>query len=177
MSRLQLNDWLEGICILAIVASLIFVGLQMRQAQDIALGEAFLSLMSSRIELGNSIKDDVDIWMKGAAGEELLNEESAVFAVLVNQVNDFKFYTYAQRVQLNGREASEYIIHDFALILYHNSGALPVWRARSNDIVKGRELLNPESNVPSRWSEGVEEAIAVLESKGIPIGNGSPIKW
>ncbi len=44
MTKENWKDWLEGIGIVAIVASLIFVGLQMRQAQKIAAGEFYLYL-------------------------------------------------------------------------------------------------------------------------------------
>ncbi len=41
MSSTRLNDWLQIVAMFALVGSLIFVGLQMRQAQEIALSQAY----------------------------------------------------------------------------------------------------------------------------------------
>ena len=37
MNKVELNDWLQILGMLGVIASLIFVGLQMRQSQQIAL--------------------------------------------------------------------------------------------------------------------------------------------
>ena len=41
MDSAKLNDWMQVIGIFAVVASLIFVGLQMKQSQEIALAEQY----------------------------------------------------------------------------------------------------------------------------------------
>ncbi len=41
MDRTKLKDWLEVVGIFALVASIVFVGLQMKQAQDIAIAEQY----------------------------------------------------------------------------------------------------------------------------------------
>ena len=66
----------------AIVGSLIFVGLQIRQEQVIALSELNLSLLASQIELNNSISDNADIWVRGNAGEELSQAERIIYESL-----------------------------------------------------------------------------------------------
>jgi len=43
MDSAKLNDWMQVVGIFALVASLIFVGLQMRQAHRIALAETYLT--------------------------------------------------------------------------------------------------------------------------------------
>ena len=68
----------EVVGIAAIVASLIFVGLQLRQSQDIALSELGASRHASRIELNNAISDHADIWARGNAGDELDHADSVV---------------------------------------------------------------------------------------------------
>ena len=49
----------------AIVGSLTFVGLQIRQEQVIALSEINLSALSSSIEINNSINDNIDARQRG----------------------------------------------------------------------------------------------------------------
>ena len=55
----KLNDWMQVVGIFALVASLVFVGLQMKQSQDIAVAEQYhnraetvLSLIQTQMEIG-----------------------------------------------------------------------------------------------------------------------------
>ena len=41
MDSAKLNDWMQVVGIFAVVASLLFVGLQMRQAQEISMAQAY----------------------------------------------------------------------------------------------------------------------------------------
>ncbi len=68
------KDVLELIGIAAIVASLIFVGLQLKQSQDIALSA---SILASRVETNSSISDHSDVWAKGNSGADLDGGETA----------------------------------------------------------------------------------------------------
>jgi hypothetical protein len=43
MNPIKLKDWIEVVGIFALVGSLVFVGLQMKQAQDIAIAEQYQS--------------------------------------------------------------------------------------------------------------------------------------
>jgi hypothetical protein len=51
MDSAKLNDWMQVIGIFALVASLIFVGLQMKQTQEIALSDAYQSRAAIVIEM------------------------------------------------------------------------------------------------------------------------------
>ena len=44
MDRSKVHDWLEVVGMFGVIASLVFVGLQMKQTQEIALGEAYQAL-------------------------------------------------------------------------------------------------------------------------------------
>jgi len=46
----KLNDWMQVIGIFAVVASLIFVGLQMRQAQEISMSDAYQVRAAATVE-------------------------------------------------------------------------------------------------------------------------------
>ena len=50
MDSAKLNDWMQVVGIFAVVASLIFVGLQMKQAQDIAVAAQYQERTASSIE-------------------------------------------------------------------------------------------------------------------------------
>jgi hypothetical protein len=46
----KLNDWMQVVGIFAVVASLIFVGLQMRQAQEISMSDAYQVRAAATVE-------------------------------------------------------------------------------------------------------------------------------
>ena len=50
MNSTKLNDWMQVVGIFAVVASLIFVGLQMRQTQKISLSQAYQSRTAAAAE-------------------------------------------------------------------------------------------------------------------------------
>lgn len=50
MDSSKLNDWMQVIGIFAVVASLIFVGLQMRQAQEISMSDAYQVRAAATVE-------------------------------------------------------------------------------------------------------------------------------
>ena len=177
MRKTQWNDWLEGIGIIAIVASLIFVGLQLRQAEKIASAESYASTMSNLIEVGNTVKADVNIWNRGATGEELTGDETAIFAVLVRQINDSAYFGYMQVLELSGEEEARYNAADFAIFLYNNPGAQRVWLAREEYLIKYRDLINPTVDNFSTWKEMVMDDMAILESKGAPNQRTPFIVW
>ena len=59
----------EFVGVIAIVGSLIFVGLQIKQEQEIALAEINLSLLASGIELNIAIGENAEVWAIGNAGK------------------------------------------------------------------------------------------------------------
>ncbi len=80
------KDVLELIGIAAIVASLIFVGLQLKQSQDIALNELSASILASRVETNSSISDHSDVWAKGNSGADLDGGETAGYWQMLHSV-------------------------------------------------------------------------------------------
>ncbi len=62
MDSAKLNDWMQVIGIFALVASLIFVGLQMKQAHEIALADQYQSRSQTTIDfmLVRMESDDVN---------------------------------------------------------------------------------------------------------------------
>jgi predicted permease len=70
MKPLNWKDAIELFGIAAIVASLIFVGLQLQQEQQIAVTETFGDLSQSVVDLNLEIGNHMDIWQRGLNGEE-----------------------------------------------------------------------------------------------------------
>lgn len=80
MDSARLNDWLQVIGIFALVASLIFVGFQIKQSQEIGQGEAAAAVLESTNSFRNIILDNAEIWRSGCMGEELGEVDQTTFA-------------------------------------------------------------------------------------------------
>ena len=86
MNRTNWKEYAELIGIAAIVASLIFVGQQMRLDRRIAIGGAWLQHVESQQSLAELINENSELWIRGLNGEELspvdeLKFDEIVFAV------------------------------------------------------------------------------------------------
>ena len=79
------TDWkttAELIGIAALIASLLFVGMQLRQDREIATAQLFAEYDNTVIEWGGLISDNRDIWVRGLNGAELDESERAAFFTL-----------------------------------------------------------------------------------------------
>ncbi len=98
---MKTRDWKDAaelVGIAAIVASLIFVGLQMKQAQEIGNAERRLSVVANNIELHNAINEYADIWLRGKAGDEMDRSEAVIFENLVITKHEYhQFQSNAAR--------------------------------------------------------------------------------
>ena len=141
---MKFNYWkgiAEVIGGVAIVGSLIFVGLQIKQEQAIAVSEINLSLLASQIELNNSIGDHADIWTRGNAGEALEEPERIIFDSLLENMAFLSRTEWRQYGSFNQTRYMRVAIADFALHLYQNPGARQSWTARDEAAEKNRALL------------------------------------
>ena len=81
MTNRNWKDIAELVGITAIVASLLFVGLQMRQEQAIARYQGHSDFNSTMLEYARVINDNRDVWIRGLSGGELTPEEQVSFEV------------------------------------------------------------------------------------------------
>ena len=78
MDSQKLHDWLQIVGIAAVVASLIFVGMQIKQSDDIALAEVLESVAARAIEERALIAENAETWRKACLGEQLTEDERLV---------------------------------------------------------------------------------------------------
>ena len=89
MISLKKVDWkgtAELVGLAAIVVSLIFVGLQMRQDQEIAEAQAYNDASAVLIELNQFIHNNKEVWIKGLDGAELSLADELTFHVLCRTI-------------------------------------------------------------------------------------------
>ena len=127
----------------AIVGSLIFVGLQIRQEQVIALSEINLSLLASQIAFNNSISDNADIWLRGNASEELEPAERIIYEGLLENMAYLQRTEWRQYGAFNKDFSTKIPVADFAVHLHQNPGARQTWETREGQIEADRASLIP----------------------------------
>ena len=176
MSTFDRKDIAELVGLTAIVVSLIFVGVQLRQTQDIAIAEGFLSMFELRTEVSNGIRENIEIWREGTAGNELSDNDAAVFAILVNQVNEAAVQAFYHTFNIEGKVAAGLAAEDFAGFLYHNPGARKLWVQREEFLLQNRSLLNT-NNTSEPWTEAVNERLSILDDRQPIVNNKPDVDW
>ena len=94
MKSEKLHDWLQLVGMVAIVASLIFVGLQLRQSEDAAQSDLSQSTIAIGVEFSSLMAEHSDIWIRACSGQELRPEEQLIahsiyFRYLQNNFNSW----------------------------------------------------------------------------------------
>ena len=143
MSAPKWKGTAEFVGVIAIVGSLIFVGLQIKQEQDIALAEINLSLLNSGIELNIAIGESAEVWAKGNAGEELTRAERILYEKLLESVDYLTRTDRRQYLRFDQQWPAQVPIAEFAYFLHRNPGARETWQSRSDRNEKDYASLIP----------------------------------
>ncbi len=134
---MQFRNWkgiAELVGIVAIVASLMFVGFQLQQDRQFAQVESLIANQTTEIELTTLIEADRDIWLRGLRGEELSELDELTFEALSNAV--FRRFADKNRIGYRVGLYGEESIRSYALFLYQHPGL----RRKFDELVSGRAL-------------------------------------
>ena len=163
--RLKLGKWkelFESVGFIAIVASLLFVGIELRQSRAIAIGEGNLANAQIQIERNNAINEYSIIWTRGNSGEPLAEHDAVIFQNLVNNAAIHSFMEYARLNQLDFDEASESVTAQFSVFLFQNPGAREVWNQTEGLLAK--HFATPVAH--AAWKDKVRTNLTKLEQGG-----------
>jgi hypothetical protein len=152
----------EAASAVAILAGLIFVGLQMRQTQAISTAELQQEMISSRISLSEIVVENSDLLAKANAGDELsASEEIALDALVISHWGDAFFgqrrWTAVDHSALNAP------VRAFAIFLHENPGAMRVWNKRQPKMADSRILLGGSSGIQDAFDAQVETYLLKLK--------------
>ena len=159
MKRKNWKDIAELVGTLAIVASLIFVGLQLEQSQNIANADRLTARAANWIELHSLLADHGEVWSRGLAGSELTDSEALVFEHLMRAYGSFYMNSANSAQSLGDGATAAYIARSFAGFLHKNPGARQNW---SDGQAIFRETMNKTRAV--RWDEDESWRSVVAES-------------
>ena len=154
MKSIGWKDGVELVGIVAIVASLIFVGLEMRQARDIALSERAVNILLSDIEARRPIYEFPDIWARGNAGEELNRSEAVIYSALIRDINNFAFQRRYSASLVDDQNPFTAASWDLAGFLYENPGARKEWESLREMFRRHRE-----PHLSGEYRNSFEEAV------------------
>jgi hypothetical protein len=129
MKNSNWKDTAELIGIAAIVASLIFVGLQLRQDQEIAVSQIYADWDDTRIDWARLVNENDDVWIRALRGDELDEREFLRFESVANAWYHMENgrYIRAGRISLASPEG---VARSAAYFLFSNAGLKAWWNAR-----------------------------------------------
>ena len=155
----------ELIGIAAIVASLVFLALQIRQSQDIARFERDYSSLGGRIDQNLSIIANGEIWAKGNSGQELDGTEQEIFSKMVENQHWAAWSGWRSARRLDLPTSEQISTADFAAYLHANPGALKAWREFIGKRESARVILVDDYQ-DNNFVTVIETEVAELERHG-----------
>ena len=160
------RDWkdiAELIGITAIVASLIFVGLQMKQAQEIGNAERRMMRVANEIEVQNAINEHVDIWVTGLSGQELSETETVIFVNLVLTKSSYHQHLSSAAQNLGADYGAQAQVREMAWCLYANPAARAVWVSKQEQTRIANPLLVTARRPSPGFADQVQSALTTLD--------------
>jgi hypothetical protein len=171
---MKAGNWkgiVEVIGIGAIVASLIFVGLQLQQEQKIAIVDTFGTVAEAGMNLSMQVGENLEIWQKALDGHEVTTEEYGVFIGLFNAVM-IHYQQNFVRLTILGTFDPDATASEFAYALYIFPGMKSAFeeitknrRAKQDAQLTGRRLGQFESVILSSLTKYEEENPPVPDTK------------
>lgn len=162
MKSVRWKDAVELVGIAAIVASLIFVGLELRQTRDIALADSAWNLALSQIEARRPIYEFPDIWKRGNAGEELNPSEAVIYRTLIRDFNTLGFLMHLSALHVDDPDTADVASWDMAGFLYENPGARREWESLRAQLRRYREP-HKQGEYRNVFEEVVRKALEDLD--------------
>jgi hypothetical protein len=84
----RIREWLEIVGLMGVVASLVFVGLEVRQSRQIAYMDQLAVARQLVSDYRQKLIENSDLWFRGCSGEELSDSEMFVFTQLTLELQD-----------------------------------------------------------------------------------------
>lgn len=167
MEKEKLRDFAELIGIAAIVASLIFVGIQLKQEQEIAIVDTFSSVAETEINLSIKVGENIRVWRKGLEGEDLTEEEMGMFLGLAAAVESQYQRNYIRWFRI-GPGDPDVIASEFAYALYIFPGLRDLFEDRLKFEAVRDEARRFDGD-RSPWDENVLSYLSKFEADNPPI--------
>ena len=137
MQKINWKFVAEAIGISAIVASLIFVGLQIRQDQRVAAAQVNMSLLEVTPSINSTKTEHADVWVKARNSQDLSETEIEVIQGIIQTAQSRAFFEVPTRDLVSGEprwglySETRGPIMAFSIMLFENPGARKIWTERA----------------------------------------------
>ena len=146
MKNWNSKDVAEMFGIVAVVSSLVFVGLQLQQDRNIADSDRLDSQIVLEIEFAQMVQESTVAWRKGLAGEQLEAKEEVEFDLIAYALFRMRANSYRRTLVFDDSEidGSENGMRSYAFFIYENPGM----RAWFNRLSQSRILVDRAFGLP-----------------------------
>jgi hypothetical protein len=128
MDKEKVADWIQIVGLFAVIASLIFVGYELRQTGLVATEESLLSEEANVTSMQSLVVENADVWLRGCMGEELEPTERMVFTRIYHTYVFRQFYTWMRTREAISVGSGSLGVAHMAANLYRNPGFQREWR-------------------------------------------------
>jgi len=146
----------EFVGVAAIVASLIFVGLQVRQDREIAVSQNMLSVVEGKKHWVELMTANSSIWVKANSEMALTPEEREIYGSMAHALEVQHFVDWFRARQVPGANPNDTFAYQFALELDRNPGLLNHWQQKLDAWALQYEYTGIETR---EWSASVNRAL------------------
>ena len=169
MISLNKVDWkgtAELVGLAAIVASLIFIGLQMKQDREIAEAQAYADASAVLTELNQFIENNKEVWIKGLDGAELSLADKLTFDLLC-RTNYLRKIAHWERAKRLDAGDPDLIAQRFAYDIYIYPG-LRRYFDEVIEIFEEQRSAFGRTRSDERFTTAVEASLAELDRNPPP---------
>jgi hypothetical protein len=171
MTAARLKEVVEIVAVISIVASLIFVGMQLRQDKEIAAAQVFVESDGLVFELSQMVNENRDVWIRGLNGEELSELDEVTFESIAVAVYQRHRGIASRVTRLDTGIAGNRAKH-YAYILYQHPGLRRVFMSRVKfdemRYAANSSISNPVKD-RVKFDHHVLESLAELDKVAPPI--------
>jgi hypothetical protein len=164
MDSTKLNDRLQILGMLGIIASLVFVGLQLKQTDEIASIEGQESAVQRHYDMLSLMAENADVWQRGCIGEELSSAERALFGKVFTVYANNNYAGWRRLELTDYRVAgSDYLINAYAANIHRYPGFAAAYRSQRSWDTLGIADLGDDVNEYQRSILARVEELAEIE--------------
>jgi len=161
MKAVPLKVIVELVVVFSLIASLVFVGLQIKHDREVASVASVATASNDRKYMAELISENAEVWVKGLAGEPLTEIEKTIFRSLAFAYNLDHYASWYRARQLKHRNPGQFST-EFASVLVRNPGLLANWRETRERSAQNR-VLTGGGQGGDVWGHAVEGAITQLD--------------
>jgi hypothetical protein len=166
MKNANWKEIAELVGLAAIVASLIFVGLQMQQDRQYSIVDTRSSVSESIINFASLIQSNSDVWIRGLDGEDLTLADNVEFTAMIEAVESQYFQRYL-RASLLGGIPPEFFTRNYAYALYIHPGLRRVF-SEEQSFVSTRAAAFGENSPENIFYDQIKDYLHELDSNPSP---------